>query len=271
MDHMVAATTDFSKILGHPCEVIRARFGATRFDRYFHATFSVGLVTSGVNAFSYRRRRVEVPAGSICIADPGEVHDGGLAGAAWSYTNIFVPAVLLGALSREDDARAAPAFAEGIVTDRTTCRFMAGLFRALAAGQAKGEAIDELAVLAFGRLLRRHAVERAPGTAREIRPLARRAMEIMNDSGGKSVSLADLARHTGASRYGVIRAVSLAIGLTPVAYMIQLRVEQAKTMIRAGMPLAEVALESGFADQSHLTRAMKRRWGITPSRLKPTR
>jgi len=85
------------------------------------------------------------------------------------------------------------------------------------------------------------------------------------------VPLSLLARETGLSRYGVIRAVSSAVGLTPVAYMIQLRVVRAKALIHAGMPLAEAALEAGFADQPHMTRAMKRHWGITPGGVKKGR
>jgi len=178
---MNAATTRISNVFGHPCEVIRARFGTMRFDRHFHDTFSIGIVTSGANVFSYRRKQVEVLAGSTCIADPGEVHDGGLAGRPWSYANIFIPAGLFEALSREDGTDTEPVFALGKVTDRTSCAAVAAFFCALFAPEATEETMDELAVSAFGRLLRCHAVDRPPTSRTDGRPMAKRAVEIMND------------------------------------------------------------------------------------------
>ena len=255
------------EILGRPCEIIRAQFQAQRFDRHFHDTFSIGVVTSGVNAFSYRGARVEVPVGSICIADPGEIHDGGLAGAPWSYVDIFLPQDVLRTLLREEGSESEPAFPAGVIDEPGACAAMAAFLRA---ADHAGEDVDELAVLALGRLVRRHAVNRPPPTP-DVRPprIARRAVEMIRDLGGRDTSLSDLARETNASRFRVIRAVSQTVGLAPVAYMIQLRVEHAKRLIRDGTPIAEAALEAGFADQSHLTRAMKRRWGVTPGTLKP--
>ena len=54
------------------------------------------------------------------------------------------------------------------------------------------------------------------------------------------------------------------VGLPPHAYQIQLRVARARELVAAGVPLAEVATMTGFADQSHLTRLFKRVVGIPP-------
>ena len=48
-------------------------------------------------------------------------------------------------------------------------------------------------------------------------------------------------------------------------YLNAVRIAQAQALIRRGMPLAAVALECGFADQSHLTRRFKGSVGVTPS------
>ena len=45
----------------------------------------------------------------------------------------------------------------------------------------------------------------------------------------------------------------------------ELRVEFAKRAIRAGAPLTDVALDAGFADQSHLTRTFRTLTGTTPA------
>ncbi len=256
-------------ILKYPCEFLTADFNKASFDRHFHDTFSIGLVTSGLNAFSYRGRRVEVPAGALCIADPGEVHDGGLAGSPWSYINIFVPTGLLQTLSFEFGLQSQLAFQAGCITDKPSRLYMTRLFKTLLVTGADNARIDELAILAFGHLLKHHLVDRTQITPPIKGKVANRAIDIMRDCAGKEVSLSLLSEETGASRYAVIRAVSASIGITPVAYMTQLRIHRAKQLIWGGAPIAEAAIEAGFSDQSHLTRIMKRFMGITPGKFKP--
>jgi AraC-like DNA-binding protein len=48
----------------------------------------------------------------------------------------------------------------------------------------------------------------------------------------------------------------------------QLRVQVARRHLAQGRAIAEVALLTGFADQSHLTRAFVRQVGITPGRYR---
>lgn len=47
-------------------------------------------------------------------------------------------------------------------------------------------------------------------------------------------------------------------------YQVQLRLNKALELLRSGKPVNEVALETGFFDQSHFTRAFKKKFGTTP-------
>jgi AraC-like DNA-binding protein len=80
------------------------------------------------------------------------------------------------------------------------------------------------------------------------------------------LSLADFAAVAGMSRYGVLRRFSREVGTTPHAYLTQHRVKRARAEIAAGVPIAEAAIAAGFADQSHLTRAFARQFGVSPGR-----
>jgi len=53
--------------------------------------------------------------------------------------------------------------------------------------------------------------------------------------------------------------------MPPHAYLNQVRLAKAKRLITEGMPLAIVAVEVGFADQSHFTRHFLKTYGVTPS------
>ena len=53
---------------------------------------------------------------------------------------------------------------------------------------------------------------------------------------------------------------------TPADYLRQLRVDQARRLLaETERPIADIALETGFTDQSHLTRVFRRLLGETPA------
>ena len=66
------------------------------------------------------------------------------------------------------------------------------------------------------------------------------------------------------SRYHLLRVFKRATGLTPHAFHVQHRVERAKSLLRSGLPIVQVAADTGFVDQSHFTRAFKHLVGATP-------
>jgi AraC-like DNA-binding protein len=77
-------------------------------------------------------------------------------------------------------------------------------------------------------------------------------------------ALAELATMTGLSQFAVLRSFRAETGLPPHAYLNQLRVRQARTLLDQGITPADVAFETGFADQAHLTRHFKRVVGVPP-------
>jgi AraC-like DNA-binding protein len=78
-------------------------------------------------------------------------------------------------------------------------------------------------------------------------------------------TLAELAELTGLSQFALLRAFRGATGLPPHAYLNQLRVRRARLLLDDGRPAAEVAVQTGFADQAHLTRHFKRVVGVPPA------
>ena len=62
-----------------------------------------------------------------------------------------------------------------------------------------------------------------------------------------------------------MRTFTQQFGLPPHAYLLQARIKKARTLLRTGMPRAEVAAAVGFADQSHFARHFKKIMGVTPS------
>jgi AraC-like DNA-binding protein len=80
------------------------------------------------------------------------------------------------------------------------------------------------------------------------------------------VSLAELAALSGVSRFQLLRGFAREVGITPHAYLVQRRVRLARQLLAKGQTPVQAAMQAGFADQSHMTRAFVRQIGVTPSR-----
>ncbi|WP_165423407.1 helix-turn-helix domain-containing protein [Ktedonosporobacter rubrisoli] len=81
----------------------------------------------------------------------------------------------------------------------------------------------------------------------------------------QDLSLETLAQQVGFSAYHFARVFRQATGESPHQFVLGQRIEHAKKLLReTDMPLTLVALESGFASQSHLNQAFKRRLNLTP-------
>jgi AraC-like DNA-binding protein len=97
-----------------------------------------------------------------------------------------------------------------------------------------------------------------------LTPAVARTREALHERFAEEVPLEELAELAGMSKCHLVHLFHKEVGLPPHAYQIQLRVARARVLVAAGVPLAEVATMTGFADQSHLTRLFKRVVGMPP-------
>ncbi len=131
--------------------------------------------------------------------------------------------------------------------------------------------LESLAHVLVVHLLRTYATSTAAGRhARDgLSPLKlRRATQHVQDNLGADIPLADLAAAVGLSASHFSRLFKQSTGLTPYQFILQARLEWAKRLLsQERRTIGEVAALTGFADQAHLTRTFRRRYGLTPGTL----
>ncbi len=97
------------------------------------------------------------------------------------------------------------------------------------------------------------------------------ALKFIHENYPSDLSLADIAGAAHLSTYHLTRVFKKSTGVSPHQYLVQVRVNSARSLLTAGAgdrSLAEIAAAVGFADQSHLTRHFKRVLGVTPKQLR---
>jgi AraC family transcriptional regulator len=94
-------------------------------------------------------------------------------------------------------------------------------------------------------------------------------LELIEARLDQRLALAELAAAAGLSPSHFKPLFKASTGLAPHQFVIRRRVERARALLLDGrLPMAQVALESGFAHQSHMARAMRRILRTTPGALR---
>jgi AraC-like DNA-binding protein len=242
------------------------------FPPHVHETFAIGVIEAGGQRFRPGRATpLIMPAETLCAINPGIVHEGRPAAErGWQY-RMFYPSPALVASTLEDSQHRAVSGEWGlgrhVINDRELYREFVNLHLSSQLSETLLERQTRIAVF-LRRLFERHGNFSPERSRARIAP---RTVEIVRDylhaMGQSQISIADLAQAAGVSGTQVIRAFSAGTGMPPHSYLISLRVERAKAVLRAGTSPAEAALEVGFSDQSQLTRHFKRLTGVTPGRF----
>jgi len=111
---------------------------------------------------------------------------------------------------------------------------------------------------------------RAPQIRGGLPPGAmRRVREFVETNLSESIDLATLASIAGLSLYHFARAFKQSAGVTPHQYLVERRVARAREMLtRTSLSLSEIALATGFSDQSHFARHFRQTLGTTPAQFR---
>lgn len=246
-----------------------SRIAGSPFGVHTHDTFAISVVTGGSTMLGCRGGQWLIPAGCVVFLPPGEPHAcNPRPGGEFVYRMFYVErgwfqARCAGATKPRGPGGLElehPALLEDPATIRTFLDFAASQDRRAQA--AEKLALWERAMDALLACVPSHVL--TGGQARAEKRAARMAARVIAERPEEALSMAELAQACGVSPTHLPRIFRQTLGLTPLAYQNQLRVEQAKRLLASGTPIAQTAAQTGFADQSHLNRVFRRYAGATP-------
>jgi AraC-like DNA-binding protein len=251
-------------------ELLSATLTEFTFRPHAHEEFFIALTERGRATPTYRGGMHVIAAGDVIVLNPEEAHAGGPpAEGSWTYRSLYPRAELLRQIMGEfpGDRPLLPEFRQEVVRDRDVAAHLRR-FHTLAEQPGSSmlereSRLTEALVLLVGRYAAPSQAARSPGRERRAVRLAR---DYLEEHAEENVTLEHLARLAGLSPFHLCRVFGRTVGMTPHAYQTQVRVRHAKSLLKAGLPIARVAAEAGFYDQAHLTRHFKHIVGLAPGR-----
>lgn len=246
--------------------LLEAWFRGAAYRPHRHDTYAIGLTETGVQTFDFRgATHVSLP-GNVLVIHPDELHDGRAGSeAGFGYRILYVdPALISAATQTLSGSRSTlPFVRQPVVTNGA----LAATIRAAFQGDQEPLAYDDLAVrLTEGLLAADASSPDAPAPRHLDLAAIERARQFLDTEHGRVLRSWELEQVTGLSRYDLARQFRLVVGTSPYRYSLMRRLGHARAQVAQRQPLAQVALEAGFADQAHFTRLFTAAFGITPAR-----
>ncbi|MBQ1089187.1 AraC family transcriptional regulator [Streptomyces sp. B93] len=246
-------------------EVFHARFTEYAYPMHVHDAWTLLIVDDGAVRYDLDRHEHGTPHDTVTLLPPHIPHNGSAATA-----DGFRKRVLYLDASRLGEDLIGPAVDSPDLRDPLLRRRVGQLHGALARAGDELEAESRLTLV--GERLRAHLRPRAAGRPPSRDPvLARRLRELLDERVVEGVALEAAAARLQAHPAHLVRAFSAAYGIAPHQYLMSRRVDRARRLLLDGRSPGDVAVTTGFYDQSHLTRHFRRLVGVTPGRYRHRR
>lgn len=247
--------------------LMRAQYGPFTWEKHVHDELVIVLSERGSGKVVTRRGAETGGPGSIWVFMPGEYHFGHVEeGSRWHYRALYLDERLLESLAWHlgYDGTTRLLLKPGLHEDPDSARL---LLRAHACIEEDRAAAQTAWSQALGRLFSRYGDPQPKVSTSSIDGAGLHlARAYIAEHFRDDISVDDLARLVGVSRFHFIRAFHATFGIPPHAYINQVRLQHARKLLLSGRSVAESAAESGFYDQSRLNRLFRRAYGVTPAR-----
>lgn len=241
------------------------------YTRHSHEVFSIGAITSGKSTYLHEKTEQTISTGTVVVMNPGDVHAcNPIDDRPWSYIMLYVDAQWLGSIQQACGVAEGLGFQPIGATQTRSPALFAGLldlYSVLIDPTLEALPKHEAALAYF--MLMQQTLGASSLPIRKVNHKVERAAAYINQHFMRAIRLEEICQAASLSEAYLIRAFEQRYHMTPHAYLINRRIQHAQAQLRDGGQIAEVALQTGFADQAHFQRVFKKHLAATPGQYKP--
>ena len=241
-------------------EVVQAQFKEYAFTPHRHDDYVIGVTDHGEQRFQYRGTGRCARAGNCFVIHPDELHDGRPGtNEGYRYRAIYLrPSLISNALH----GGSLP-FVPNVVTVCPKLRYAVEDMLSLSADVDEDLETSTKLVELADVLLELSGKSSAVRSVLNVATINRIKEQLESDPASR-ILMQDLEASYGMSRFSITRQFKQHLGTTPHRFLVMRRLEYAKESLLDGASIADVAIDSGFSDQSHFTRHFRHAFGISP-------
>jgi len=247
-------------------ELLHALNVTHNYPAHMHEWYSIAVVLRGIEETICRGTSHQARRGDLILINAEQVHSNRSVGSEYRLIKV-PPDTFERLLIPARDTSRRQLFRNLVVTEPHLFESLLNLHlkleQDLSALEHQSEFVSAMALL-FEKQVIDRSISLAEHTTRKEQIHIRRVRDYLRANYAENVSLSKLTSLTHLSPFYLLRVFRQSTGFPPHEYQTQLRIAHARKLIRDGMSLSQIALETGFFDQSHLSRNFKRIVGVTP-------
>jgi AraC-like DNA-binding protein len=223
---------------------------------YFPKNFQIGYIRQGKGEFFTGDEIISIKEGQFFLVHPGKVHSGKPDETiGWTVDTIALKAQFIKELFTVNDTIT---FSEFVTDDEELKAIFEKIIQLLNNYEHSLENEGKLYLLITDLIKLKVSITKADEKKENQNEAIDRAVDFITKNFTNSFSLDELAEKAFLSKFHLLRIFKNKTGLTPYAYQIQLRLNEARRLMFQNKSLTEIAYELGFADQAHFTNTFKK-------------
>lgn len=237
-----------------------------QFAPHMHDTYVFWFNAQGGERVSIGGSSAILQPDSFGVVAPGEIHANRAVTEHRTLESLYIDQAVLDDVSAQCDMPVGE-FRSRLQRDSQSRQVLHQLHRLLLRENDEF-LIRESLYSVFRMLLERHGAASVVSDKGRDPEKVQLARQIMSDESDSPLEIDELARRCGCSACHLIRLFRRETGITPHAYLMELRLGRAKMRLSSEGSLVGIAMKSGFTDQAHLTRRFRSRFGVTPGQYR---
>lgn len=236
-----------------------------KFPNHFHEYYVIGFIESGQRYLSCKNKEYTTKEGDLLLFNPHDNHTcAQIDDKTLDYRCINIQPEIMSKITCEITGREyLPYFNCQVVFNSDLVSSLRDLHLMLMQ-EAKDFKKEEILFFLVEQLIKEYAEPASSETAEKLSAEVKTICEFLENNYASNITLNDLSSLTGLSKYYLLRSFTKQKGISPYSYLETIRIGNAKKLLEKGVAPVDVALQTGFTDQSHFSNFFKKLIGLTP-------
>ncbi len=236
-----------------------------KFPNHFHEYYVIGFIEKGQRFLSCKNKEYIIEPGDLLLLNPRDNHAcEQIDGKTLDYRCINIkPEIMSNVIFEITGKEYLPYFTSQVVFHSELVAVLRELHQMIME-EEKDFRKEEIFFFLLEQLIEEYTEQEVPAGNTEQSTEVRAICEFLENHYMENITLDDLCKLTGLSKYYLLRSFTKQKGISPYSYLETIRVDKAKKMMEQGVLPIDVALQTGFTDQSHFSNFFKKFIGLTP-------
>ncbi|AWI05470.1 AraC family ligand binding domain-containing protein [Clostridium drakei] len=236
-----------------------------KFPNHFHEYYVIGFIESGRRQLFCKNKEYVIEKGDLVLFNPGDNHtcqqiDGGTLDYRCMNINSEVMKKVVFEITGKDYV---PYFKENAVFNSDIVPSLQELYLMIM-NEERDFKKEEIFLFIIEQLITEYADAVTVDTLKETNSEVKTICDFLQENYMESITLNKLSELTGLNKYYLLRSFTKQKGITPYGYLESIRISKAKKLLEQRIAPIDVAMQTGFTDQSHFTNFFKKFIGLTP-------